>query len=206
MGDEPPAAFLKKLKSHSEDNDDALHDQQQRTPPHQHQGSVSPVGSPFGSPIAAAENNDDGPCLECTRLVGELKQHIVDNHAARPVAVQKSVIRAWFETHYARNGGGGGGGTGEIPVSVSRMTLLREINTFLDHMGYPRWKTQTSMYKDWFLRQVMALSDDDIRKGRGWSLHYRDGFAPGGKVEDARDQQQRMNQAVERLQGYMMPN
>ena len=46
----------------------------------------------------------------------------------------------------------------------------------------------------------------NIRKGRGWSLHYRDRFAPGGKVEDARDQQQRMNQAVERLRGYMMPN
>jgi hypothetical protein len=29
----------------------------------------------------------------------------------------------------------------------------------------------------------MALSDDDIRKGRNWSLFYKDGFALVGNAE-----------------------
>lgn len=90
-----------------------------------------------------------------------------------------------------------------IPVAVSRKTLLGEINAFLASMQWPTWKTQSAMYKDWFLREVMGLSDDDIRKGRNWSLHYRDGFAPGGHGDNARNQQQRFDALVRELRKYM---
>ena len=59
------------------------------------------------------------------------------------------------------------------------------------------------MYKDWFLREVMNLSDDDIKKGRNWSLFYKDGFAPGGKVDKARNKEQRMAEMVAKLRQYM---
>jgi hypothetical protein len=59
------------------------------------------------------------------------------------------------------------------------------------------------MYKDWFLREVMNLSDDDIRKGRNWSLFQKDGFAPGGNVDDARHKEQRMAEMVAKLRQYM---
>ncbi len=92
---------------------------------------------------------------------------------------------------------------GENPVAVTRMTLLGENNTFLSSMGWSAWKTQSVLYKDWFLREVMALTDDDIRKGRNWSLHYRDGFAPGGHVENARTQRQRMDEMMVMMRKYM---
>ena len=59
------------------------------------------------------------------------------------------------------------------------------------------------MYKDWFLREVMNLSDDDIKKGRNWSLFYKDGFAPGGKAENARNKEQRMAEMVAKLRQYL---
>ena len=59
------------------------------------------------------------------------------------------------------------------------------------------------MYKDWLLREVMNLSDDDIRKGRNWSLFHKDGFAPGGNVGDARHKEQRMAEMVVKLRQYM---
>jgi len=59
------------------------------------------------------------------------------------------------------------------------------------------------MYKDWFLREVMNLSDNDIKKGRNWSLFYKDGFAPGGKVMNARNKEQRMAEMVAKLRQYM---
>ena len=82
-------------------------------------------------------------------------------------------------------------------------TLLAEITAFLISMGWPEWTTQSPMYKDWFLRHVMSLTDDDIRKERNWSLFHKDGFAPGGNVRDARLKEQRMAEMVVKLRQYM---
>ncbi len=154
--------------------------------------------------LAAADKNDDaaedGPCGACARLLGDLKRHVESDHSGGPISVQKAAIRAWFECHYMS---GRGAAVGENPVAVARKTLLGEINAFLEGMGWPTWKTQSVLYKDWFLRDVMALTDDDIRKGRNWSLHYRDGFAPGGHMGNARTQQQRMYEVTVYLRKYM---
>ncbi len=151
--------------------------------------------------VAAMEAADEGPCAVCAQLLGDLKRHVDGDHADGPVSVQKAVIRAWFECHYYA--GNRGSAVGENPVAVARKTLLGEINAFLASMGWPAWKTHSALYKDWFLRDVMALTDDDIRKGRNWSLHYRDGFAPSGHVGNARTQQQRMDETVVELRKYM---
>jgi hypothetical protein len=145
------------------------------------------------------------PCMECVRLLGELKGHVSEHHSNGPNEVQKAVIRTWFECHYARKGDANnvGDDAGEIPVAVSRMTLLGEINAFLESMGWPTWKTQSALYKDWFLREIMGLSDNDIRKGRHWSLFYKDGFAPGGNGDGARNRQQRMAEMIAKLRTYM---
>ena len=92
---------------------------------------------------------------------------------------------------------------GEIPVYVSRSTILNELNALLSSMGWQKWKAQSTLYRDWFLREVMGLDDDDIRKGRNWSLYRKDGFAPGSNVKNARSQQQRMEELVVNLKKYM---
>jgi hypothetical protein len=145
------------------------------------------------------------PCVECVRLLGELKGHVSEHHSNGPNEVQKAVIKTWFECHYVRKEDANivGDDAGEIPVAVSRMTLLGEINAFLDSMGWPKWKTQSALYKDWFLREVMGLSDNDIRKGRHWSLFYKDGFAPGGNGDYARNRQQRMEEMFAKIRTYM---
>ena len=123
-------------------------------------------------------------CTECLRLVGEMKHHVEANHAASHVEVQKVVLRAWVECHYSRQPHAGDA-QGVIPSAVPRTMLLGELNAFLISMGWTKLKTRSALYKEWFLREVMALSDEDIRKGRNWSLYYRDGFAPGGSVDNA---------------------
>ena len=110
--------------------------------------------------------------------------------------------RLWFESHYAQ-GEAAGRGAGENAEAVARKTLLSEVNALLSAMGWPAWKTQSAMYKDWFLREVMGLSDDDIRKGRNWSLFRRDGFAPGGDGEQARNREQRLAGMMVKLRQYI---
>jgi hypothetical protein len=111
-------------------------------------------------------------------LLRDLQRHVTDHHAESGVAIQKATIRAWFEAHYSRRSNN----AGENAAAVGRSTLIKEINSFLESMGWPTWKTQSPMYKDWFLREVMGLSDDDIKKQRNWSLFHKDGFAPKGEV------------------------
>jgi hypothetical protein len=145
------------------------------------------------------------PCVECIQLLGGLRSHISEHHSSGPNEVQKAVIKTWFECHYVRKGNANDsdGAAGEIPVAVSRTTLLGEINTFLRSMGWPTWKTQSALYKDWFLREIMSLSDNDVRKGRNWSLFYKDGFAPGGDGDGARNRRQRMDEMIAKLRTYM---
>jgi hypothetical protein len=143
---------------------------------------------------------EDGPCGDCNRLLHDLKNHVDQGHADSHAVVLKAMVKAWFEAHYSREGLNG---AGEIASAVTRTTLLAEVNSFLAHMGWPKWKTQSPLYKDWFLREVMALSDDDIRKGRNWSLFHKDGFAPGGNVENARNKEHRMAEMVAKLRQYM---
>jgi hypothetical protein len=147
------------------------------------------------------EAEEDGPCRDCVRLLADLKDHVGESHAESHVVVQKATIKAWFEAHYSREGPNNNG-AGEIASAVTRTTLLAEVNAFFVHMGWPKWKTQSPLYKDWFLREVMALSDDDIRKGRNWSLFHKDGFAPGGDVENARNKEQRMTEIVAKLRQH----
>jgi hypothetical protein len=45
----------------------------------------------------------------------------------------------------------------------------------------------------------MTLSDDDIRKERNWSLFHKDGFAPGGDLDNARNKEQRIAEMVAKL-------
>jgi RNA recognition motif-containing protein len=152
------------------------------------------------------EHDVNQPCTECARLLGELKAHVSADHSSGPNEVQKAVIKAWFESHYIRktsNADVDVVGAGEVPVPVSRKALLGEINTFLEGMGWPIWKTQSGLYKDWFLREIMALSQIDISKGRNWCLFYRDGFAPGGNGDDARNRQQRMEEMIIKLREFM---
>ena len=91
---------------------------------------------------------------------------------------------------------------GELAEAVSRTTLLAEVNKMLGRMGWNTWKSQSAMYKDWFLRNVMGLTDDDIRKGRNWLLFRRDGFAPGGDMDRARNQDQRITEMVDKLKRH----
>jgi hypothetical protein len=86
----------------------------------------------------------------------------------------------------------------EIAAAVTRTTLLAEVNTFL----VAQMENSISLYKE-ETREVMALSDDDIRKGRNWSLFHKDGFAPGGDVENARNKEQRITEMVAKLRQYM---
>ena len=146
------------------------------------------------------EQDKDGPCRVCKELLDDVKSHVTRNHAESGMSIHKATLKAWFETHYSRRSDGA---AGEKPVTVNRSTLLKEINTFSKSMGWPEWKTQSPMYKDWFLREVMALSDDDIKKGRNWSLFYKDGFAPGGIVGNARTKEQRFAELTAKLKEYM---
>ena len=139
----------------------------------------------------------EAPCAECGRILDALRQHVGTAHADGPVALQKAAVRAWFECHYSLDSDNADDG-----VAVSRKTLLDEINAFLASMQWPTWKAQSAMY-DWFLREVMGLSDHDIRKGRNWVLHYRDGFAPGGNQGNARNQQQRFEALVRKYMQMM---
>ena len=143
---------------------------------------------------------DDGSCRDCSRHLRDLTEHVKTTHSPGPVADQKAVILAWFECHYTKKEDGG---VGEIPVYVSRSTILNELNALLSFMGWQKWKAQSALYRDWFLREVMGLDDDDIRKGRNWSLYRKDGFAPGSSVKNARAQQQRMEELVVNLKKYM---
>jgi hypothetical protein len=115
------------------------------------------------------EGDVEEGCRECGHLLRDLKRHVEDRHARSSVATQKATIKAWFEAHYSRRANN----AGENAAAVNRSTLLKEINSFLESMGWPTWKTQSPMYKDWFLREVMSLSDDDIKKQRNWSLFYK---------------------------------
>jgi hypothetical protein len=111
------------------------------------------------------EGDVEEGCRECGHLLRDLKRNV----ARSSVAIQKATIKAWFEAHYSRRANN----AGENAAAVNRSTLLKEINSFLESMGWPTWKTQSPMYKDWFLREVMSLSDDDIKKQRNWSLFYK---------------------------------
>ena len=159
--------------------------------------SASPLVVNAADPVVP----DDGSFRDCSRLLGELTTHVKDSHSPGPLANQKAVVLAWFECHYTKKEEGGG--AGENPVYVSRSTILNELNALLASMGWPKWKAQSALYRDWFLREVMGLDDDDIRKGRNWSLYRKDGFAPGSNVKNARSQQQRMDELVAGLKKYM---
>lgn len=177
--------------------------QEQNSPPSPQQQQPQPLSPPRPpSPRPAlAPQQDNDSCGVCAQLLGQLRNHVTANHSDGDEAVQKAVIRAWFETSYATNAQG----PGEIGIAVSRTTLLREVNALLEHMQWSKWKTQSSMYKDWFLRELLGLSDDDIRKGRGWTLHRLDGFAPGGRVDGARYRQQQFDNVTKRLRSFMVP-
>jgi hypothetical protein len=162
------------------------------------------VAEPIFAQQAAPDGEDaEGACRDCVRLLDDLKNHVGESHADSHAVVQKATVKAWFEAHYSREGPNNNGGAGEIASAVTRTTLLAEVNAFLAHMGWQKWKTQSPLYKDWFLREVMALSSDDIRKGRNWSLFHKDGFAPGGSVDNARNKEQRMSEMVVKLRQYM---
>ncbi len=145
----------------------------------------------------------NGPCRACGDLLENLKMHVHQHHAESNVAIQKATVKAWFEAHYSRRANNNDPAAGEKPFIVNRSTLLKEINIFLESIEWPTWKTQSPMYKDWFLREVMNLSDDDIKKGRNWSLFYKDAFAPGGKVDKARNKEQTMAEMVAKLRQYL---
>jgi hypothetical protein len=149
--------------------------------------------------LAERVDDDQRGCRDCNHLLRDLQRHVTDHHAESGVAIQKATIKAWFEAHYSRRGNN----AGENAAAVGRSTLIKEINSFLESMGWPTWKTQSPMYKDWFLREVMGLSDDDIKKQRNWSLFHKDGFAPKGNVENARNKEQRLAEMVEKLRQYM---
>ena len=57
----------------------------------------------------------------------------------------------------------------------------------------PKWKPQSSLYKDWLLREVLQQDDDSIRKGRAWSLYPLDGFYPEDE-DEARNKRQRVDE------------
>ena len=127
------------------------------------------------------------PCAECGRLLRWLQDHVTDDHAD-PREVQKTVVTAWFDGHYSKSSGG-------LGESVTRATLLAEINTFLVAMGIPKWKT----YKDWFIKEVVGVTDDN----GCWELYRRDAFAPHGRLEFARDAKQRLEEVVWKLKDFM---
>jgi hypothetical protein len=164
---------------------------------------VEPIVAQQAAEEDAEEEDAEGACRDCVRLLDDLKNHVGESHADSHAVVQKATVKAWFEAHYSREGPNNNGGAGEIASAVTRTTLLAEVNAFLAHMGWQKWKTQSPLYKDWFLREVMALSSDDIRKGRNWSLFHKDGFAPGGSVDNARNKEQRMSEMVVKLRQYM---
>jgi hypothetical protein len=121
------------------------------------------------------EAAEDQHCPDCTRLLSDLKSHTAQDHVV-PIVIQKAAVQAWFECHYTTSSDD----VGEDTKAVPRKALLAEINRFLEHMSWPAWKAQSSMYKDWFLVEVLKVSGADAAKGRPWSLYARDGFE-GGK-------------------------
>ena len=86
---------------------------------------------------------------------------------------------------------------------IPRKTLLEEINQFLEHMGWPTWKAQMNLYKDWFIPEVLKVSGADSAKGRPWSLCTRDGFAPRGNAENPRNQEQRLLEMTEKMRTFL---
>jgi hypothetical protein len=98
--------------------------------------------------LEGAEEEGDGACRDCIRLLADLKGHVGEHHAESHAIVQKATIKAWFEAHYSRESPN----AGEIASALlTRTTLLAEVNAFMVHMGWPKWKTQSPLYKDWFL-------------------------------------------------------
>jgi hypothetical protein len=120
-------------------------------------------------------NNDD-PCRDCVALLDNLKRHVAVHHVDGPISLKKAAIQAWFECHYTKTKPVAGA-VGETPSIVPRRLLLNQINIFLEHMGWPQWKAQSNMYKDWFLPEIMGVKNND-NKGRAWVLYEKDGFAP----------------------------
>lgn len=56
---------------------------------------------------------------------------------------------------------------------ILRKTLLEEINQFLEHMGWPVWKAQMNLYKDWFIPEVLKVSGADSAKGETLVLVHK---------------------------------
>jgi len=69
--------------------------------------------------------------------------------------IQKAMMQAWFQCHYSLESDDVGSGV--KPVSVSRTTLLKELNTFRKGMNWKQWKSQSSLYRG-FKRMVFEGS------------------------------------------------
>ena len=87
--------------------------------------------------------------------------------------------------------------------AVPRKTLLAEINRFLEHMGWHAWKAQSSMYKDWFLVEVLKVSGANAAKGRPWSFYMRDGFAGVGDGGGGTNKEQRLAEMMEKIRAFL---
>lgn len=154
---------------------------------------------PEGQPNNNNTVNPDEPCPDCSRLLADLRAHIMQDHAGGLVHIQKMAIRTWFECHYTKNSGE----AGENPTKVPRKTLLQEINHFLHHMEWQQWKAQSNMYKDWFLPVVMGVDANTHAKGRPWSLYKRNGFAPAGDVGNARNREQAIQEISQKIHAFL---
>jgi hypothetical protein len=80
-----------------------------------------------------AEEEEDGTCRECIRLLVDLKDHVDQSHTENHAVVLKATIKTWFEAHYSRKGPNAG--AGEIASAVTHTTLLAEVNAILGRMG-----------------------------------------------------------------------
>jgi len=127
---------------------------------------------------------EDG-CSECLAIFTELKTLKLD---------VKTIVSAWFHAHYQL--------TGPLAAeAVGRRTLLGEINAFLTSLNLPTWTAQSPLYQDWFIPTIMKQKDD--KHGRSWLLYRRYGFAPHGKVEEARNKEQMIREIESKLFSLM---
>lgn len=134
--------------------------------------------------------NIDEPCQDCVVLLDNLKRHVAVHHVDGPISLQKAAVQAWFECHYTKTKS-----VGETPSIVPRRLLLNQINIFLEHMGWPQWKAQSNMYKDWFLPEIMGVKNND-NKGRAWVLYEKDGFAPASDGRGSGDKPKNLEQRI----------
>lgn len=100
-------------------------------------------------------------CDRCEDLI----HHWRNSHTERDEEMCKKLVAAWFRGNFDVIVSDNDAPPGM--VVVRRSTFLRkEINPFLRSLGFRAWSSTSSLYTEWFLRELNGLSTSQLRRDR----------------------------------------